>query len=147
MSEIIGFTYDFADMEKKLSQIMKSTLPEHTNEGLRRMANEIIKDALDMDPTVPRGHARAKAGKRSGVGGTLRQSHKVDIQPDGTVILGFDTPYAAYQHEGQRQDGSRVIKNWSTPGSGKKFIQKKIEQFIDVYLKNMAEYIRRQSGE
>jgi hypothetical protein len=39
------------------------------------------------------------------------------------VTVAVDTPYAAYNHEGKRADGSRVIRNRTSPGE-QFFLQK-----------------------
>ena len=44
--------------------------------------------------------------------GTLRQ-YKVQ----GNLII-YDQPYAKYQYYGMREDGTHVVKNYTTPGTG-----------------------------
>ena len=39
----------------------------------------------------------------------------VDIQTDKIV---YESPYARYQYYGMRDDGSHVVKNYTTPGTG-----------------------------
>ena len=46
--------------------------------------------------------------------GDLRTN--VDIQTDKII---YETPYARYQYYGMREDGSHVVKNYTTPGTGK----------------------------
>jgi hypothetical protein len=76
----------------------------------------------------------------------LKRSGKVVRLTDGSVIVGFDMPYAAYQHAGQRSDGTRVVQKYTEPGAGKEFLTKKLQQFGKVYLYLVADYIRRRSG-
>jgi hypothetical protein len=70
--------------------------------------------------------------------------------PDDTVTanftakVGFNTPYAAYLHEGMRKDGSHVVKNWSEQGSGAKFLETKLIMFRDRYGRIMVEVIERE---
>lgn len=45
--------------------------------------------------------------------GDLRTN--VDIQTDKIV---YESPYATYQYYGMRADGSHVVKNYTTPGTG-----------------------------
>lgn len=42
------------------------------------------------------------------------------------AVVVFNTPYAAYQHEGVRRDGTHRIRRWATPGAGIKFLEKKL---------------------
>lgn len=45
--------------------------------------------------------------------GNLRTN--VDVQTDKIV---YESPYARYQYYGMREDGSHVVKNYTTPGTG-----------------------------
>lgn len=57
----------------------------------------------------------------------------------------FDTPYAAYQERGYRRDGSRVVRNYTTPGTGKGYLLgagTKIADNLLNYLKQAANSIR-----
>ena len=65
-----------------------------------------------------------------------------DIEvPDEWEVASEDEANLDWTGKGAREDGSRVVKNYSTRGSGKEFISKKIIQFKDVYMKDMADYI------
>jgi hypothetical protein len=134
---------DISEVSKNLDHIIKNAIPALGAQGLFLMAEQLLHDATATEPTTPRGHARAKAGKRGGVGGTLRQSGKIEKQPDGSLFVGFNTPYATYVHEGQRSDGTRVIQKYTEAGAGAKFLSNKLSMYGDVYLKNLADYIKR----
>ena len=45
--------------------------------------------------------------------GNLRAN--VSITSD---TITYESPYAKYQYKGMREDGSRVVKNYTTPGTG-----------------------------
>ena len=137
-----GFSVSFEDFDKKFQDIMKNTIPDLADKAQLEMAKQLLNDATTQEPTVPKGHARAKAGKRTGVGGTLRQSGKIVKQEPGHYKVGFNMPYATYQHEGQRKDGSHIVRNYSEAGAGKKFLTKKIQMNRNVYLKKMANFIK-----
>lgn len=47
------------------------------------------------------------------MGGSLRE--EVDIQTDS---ITYEMPYARYQYFGIRADGTHVVMNYSTPGTG-----------------------------
>lgn len=38
--------------------------------------------------------------------------------------IWYDIEYATYQHEGQRRDGSRKVRNYNEPGTGKKYLSR-----------------------
>ena len=141
-----GFSVDFTDFNMKFGEIMQNTIPDLADKAMGEMALTLLNDATMQQPTVPKGHAGAKAGKRTGKGGTLRQSGKFERKGLGDYKVGFDMPYATYQHEGQRKDGSHVVRKYSEAGAGKKFLTKKIKMNRDVYLKKMADFIKSKGG-
>lgn len=56
-----------------------------------------------------------------------------------------DSDYAAYQERGRRFDGSHVVKNYTTPGTGKDFLKGAAQQVVDKgieYLKQANQLIR-----
>lgn len=44
----------------------------------------------------------------------------------GTII--WRVPYASYQERGSRYDGSHVVKNYTTPGTGKDFAKNAVKK-------------------
>lgn len=48
-------------------------------------------------------------------------------------VVGFNTPYAAYQHEGERKDGTHKVQNYTDSGAGAKFLEKKLVEEFDEY--------------
>lgn len=71
--------------------------------------------------------------------GWLQNSGSVELEGSG-VVLGYHAPYAAYQHEGMRADGTHVVHNWQH-GRKKKFISDPIndesEQLLIVFGENI----------
>lgn len=74
-----------------------------------------------------------------------------------TAVVGFNTPYAAYQHEGQRKDGSHMVKTYGAgknkkkgimgpTGTGKKFLEKKLFDNEDAYVAVVAAEVKRAMG-
>ena len=61
--------------------------------------------------------------------GALWSSAKVERKGLGKFEASYNTPYAAYQEFGMRADGSRVVKNYSEPGSKKHYLK---DPFDDV---------------
>lgn len=90
---------------------------------------ENLKNALDA-----MGHSiviRAEATTPLKQGG-LRSSHDVKTEGLETVIVfgGSEIKYAAYQERGMRADGTHAVKNYTTPGTGKRFLQKAAEKTL-----------------
>lgn len=65
--------------------------------------------------------------------GMLSRSGRVE-ETEGlsrTVIFGNElVPYAAYQERGMRFDGSHVVRNYTTPGTGSRYLQNAAETTI-----------------
>jgi len=133
---------NLGEVEKNLQVILHNTIPKLAADGLYKVGKQVLRDAIEISPKVPIGHYRAKAGKRSGVGGALKRSGKVTRMLDGSVIVSFNMPYASVVHAGKRADGSHVIKNWTEPGAGKEFLEKKLKMYGAVYLHLLANYIK-----
>lgn len=55
--------------------------------------------------------------------GDLMKSGKAERVMSMKHKVVFDTNYASYQERGRRQDGSNVVRNYSTPGTGKNFLK------------------------
>lgn len=61
--------------------------------------------------------------------------HKVEVRKE----------YAAYQERGQRLDGSRKVRNYTTPGTGKGFLKKagkKVESDAINYLRQAGQLVK-----
>lgn len=55
--------------------------------------------------------------------GGLRESGKVVHGEDGSFYLVWDTVYALYQWFGVRADGSHRVTHYTTPGTGKQWVE------------------------
>lgn len=57
--------------------------------------------------------------------GTLRDSHRIRKGRMAVAIIygGGPIRYGDYQERGARIDGSHPVKNYSTPGTGKEYLQ------------------------
>ena len=70
------------------------------------------------------------AGSSQSAGG-LRESGHVVQGENGTFYLVYDTVYALYQWFGVRADGSHRVKNYTTAGTGRQWVDKAKEQYGD----------------
>ena len=68
--------------------------------------------------------------------GNLRTN--VDIQP---TSITYESPYARYQYIGMRDDGSRVVKNYTTPGTGTYWDKRMVSAEIDDVVKEVQDYV------
>ena len=61
----------------------------------------------------------------------LRRNVTKTVVPEtytGTII--WKVPYASYQERGSRADGSHVVKNYTTPGTGKDFAKNAVKETL-----------------
>lgn len=63
-----------------------------------------------------------------------------------TNTITYMSPYASYQYYGQRKDGSHVIKNWTTPGTGPYWDEKMISADMNEVVKEVGNYIKTHGG-
>lgn len=79
------------------------------NMGARSMGNTILADSRMIAP-------------KSADGGRLRDEAKV-VYRQNSVIVVYPGPYAGVQERGGRFDGTYIIKHYTTPNTGKNFLQ------------------------
>lgn len=61
--------------------------------------------------------------------GELRSAGRVEKGESGKMYLVWDTVYALYQWFGVRADGSHRVNNYTTPGTGTKWVDKAKETY------------------
>lgn len=72
------------------------------------------------------------SGGSSQSAGNLRESgHIVKGEEKGAMYLVWDTVYALYQWFGIRADGSHPVHNYTTPGTGKLWVEEARKQYGD----------------
>ena len=62
----------------------------------------------------------------------------VDIQEDSVT---YESPYAKYQYYGMRKDGSRVVRKYTTPGTGTYWDKRMKSAEIKDVIKEVQDYI------
>lgn len=64
--------------------------------------------------------------------GNLESTNNVVTEKLETTVSfgGGRAPYAAYQERGMRLDGSHVVRNYTTPGTGKRYLQTAAESVL-----------------
>lgn len=72
-------------------------------------------------------------------GGQLQSSGIIEHPKQLTYKISYNKKYAAYQHIGQRLDGSRVVENYTYPGKKSKYLSDPGKQVF----KNRDNYLRR----
>ena len=62
----------------------------------------------------------------------------VDIQPDS---ITYESPYARYQYYGMRDDGTHVVRNYTTPGTGPYWDKRMVSAEMKDVVKEVQNYI------
>ncbi len=67
--------------------------------------------------------------------GNLRESGKVVRGENGVMYLVYDAVYALYQWYGVRADGTHKVSRYTTPGTGKQWVEAARAQYGDRWQK------------
>ena len=70
--------------------------------------------------------------------GDLREQVRKQVTGNQGIIT-WTVPYASYQERGKRFDGSHVVRNYTTPGTGKEFAKNAVKQAVT--LNNIRKYL------
>lgn len=62
----------------------------------------------------------------------------VDIQADS---ITYEQEYAKYQYKGMREDGSRPVRNYTTPGTGTYWDRRMVSAEMQDVVKEVQDYI------
>lgn len=95
-------------------QKMKSVMDKATDLAKYALAEQMLADAEKFVPY--------SAGSVQSAG-NLRESGKIVQGEGGALYIVYDTVYALYQWFGVRADGSHKVRNYTTPGTGKQWIE------------------------
>lgn len=66
---------------------------------------------------------------------TLKDIGRIENGNPGERFLVWNNVYAAYQWYGVRADGSHVVKKYTTPGTGKQWVEKAKNRFYQTWKK------------
>lgn len=124
--------------------------PEIRRLALAKAGAALVNDAVREDPTPPidTGNLRGswslivedKIMKQGNEPGSVSADAGA-----GRAIVGFNTPYAAYQHEGISKSGMPLQpgpKSERAGNTGPKFLEKKLNDRKDKYGEIMAEAVK-----
>ena len=142
----MSMTVDCSDFEKGLKKLVEKTIPPEVGRGLFKAGNELLRDARLVAPTAPweigdlHGSARTQ-----GAGSQLYEEGqdmgaKANISKDEvSIAAGFNMIYAARWHELTPEEDSKIA--WTTPGSGRKYLESKMVMFKEKYMAIVAKHI------
>ena len=93
----------------------KSLVNEAADKAAGALANQIMNDSIDKIPK--------SAGDDRTEGAALSDIGRIEKPENGTRNLVWDNVYAGYQWYGMRADGTHVVKNYTTSGTGKMWVE------------------------
>ncbi len=161
---MIGINFDTGEFEASFSRTLED-IEAAAKRGVGKAMLALAEDAINDEPMVPLEEGTLRGSVSVFVQGELIHSGPIasgqgasgavgtpglvyDEPLDDNKItgaVGFNTPYAGYQHEGVRKDGTRPVKNYTHPGTGKKFLSLKEEANADDYAQIVADEINGRS--
>ena len=65
----------------------------------------------------------------------------VDLSNPQYIV--YEMPYAKYQYYGMREDGTHVVKNYTTPGTGTYWDKRMVSAEMQDILKEVQDFIKR----
>ncbi len=117
--------------------ILQREFPTAAERAGAQVARQVLNDANNEFPATPL------------LTGNLRSSATFELGPQliGTVVIwvGFNTPYAARIHELEGIVAPRSV-NWTTPGTGSKYLEAKLVAHGAEYLRVWSQKTMRLLG-
>jgi len=144
-----GFNFDTREFERKLTKLVKNTMPDLTEKGLGKAGLQVLNDCLMQAPTVPlkEGTLRGSGSvfvqnkfigmsERTRKKGTPTRSLAMPLKSSEFVaVIGFNTKYAAIVHERP--------KRFTEPSSGNKYLSLKLSKNKNLYMEIVSDTIKK----
>ena len=149
------FTIDLSEFEKLFNRATVQLVPQAAERGLGQAGLLLLGHTGTEDPVIPKDEGTLAGSWSLFVQNKLKKAgpndaatdHKEPIGKDEMMaVVGFNSPYAVYQHEGQRKDGSHVVHNYTLAGSGPDFLKKPLSDNREFYMKKVADEIKKALG-
>jgi len=134
------YKLDFSNFNAGTKEYINLCKSEYAPEGVEKALSQVLIDAKQKPPKVP-----YKWGALRG-SGMIEKIEKVGDLIIGIVSFGEgetgdEAPYAARWHEAE--PGTVKFKE---PGAGPKYLESKLINYGEEYLKIIAETIKRRTG-
>jgi hypothetical protein len=127
----MSMTVDFSDFEKGFKYMTNKISRKEVGKALFEAGGELLRDAKEIKPKVPRDDG---ALSRSG------RVNKAEVKHgEASCVVGFNKEYAARWHELTPAEDRKI--NWTTPGSGRKYLESKMIILKEKYMGMVADYI------
>ncbi len=126
---------DTSSFDAQFMKLVKKH-PVISKESLFKVMGKIKRDADDLPPRTPHDKGDLRGDVNSEIDVTITKTEFV-----GSVA--YLQPYATYQHEGARADGTRKILNYVEPGTGSGFLSKKLFMYNIKYRLMLSNLIKK----
>jgi len=144
-----GFALNISQFNKTLANVIEKQIPAKIKNGLEQAGNLWLTDSANTVPMVEstlRGsgsvHVNGElVGTSPDTGAGTPNTGPVDHGTTPEALVGYNSPYASYQHEGQRRDGSRKVTHWTEENTGPKFLERPGVENADEYLQIIADAV------
>lgn len=117
-------TVDDSEFQKRIDELIR-LVDRKVPDMNKHVANEILRLSQNDVPIYT-------GPNKNHHGGALQDSGFVEDRSDESIV-GYNITYAAYQHEGQRRDGTHVVKNYTNPRSKRKYLENPIKNNMDTW--------------
>ena len=132
----MSMTLDISDFERGMKKLIEQSVPKEVDKGLFKAGAQLLDDARDYEPHAPRDESMLW-------GSGVVQKPESSTREVG-VAAGFNIEYAARWHELTPAEDAKI--NWTLPGSGRKYLEKKMARFKNDYMKIVADHLKRLLG-
>ena len=123
-------SYDASNFLGGFKKFCNKTVPDRSRKALFQTGWMVIRYANTKKPYTP-------TDKKD-----LRSSGRVEPDPMKLeLIVGFNKEYAAKWHELSPTKDAKV--NWTLPGSGRKYLESKLNMYRNDFVKFMAQFISK----
>ncbi len=120
-----GFALNTDPVDRLLKRYEIRNIKAPLTDGLEQAGHAIVRDAIEVSPTVP----IDLSGRKGSTRGALRRSWSVHVDPQGRfVAVSFNMPYAARWHETEEDI------QWTEPTAGAKYLEFKLARFRTKYM-------------
>lgn len=106
MARVIFNTENFVSRMNMVDEMVA----QQAKEATRKVAEDLLTKSQDQVPLDK---------------GTLQASGHAEHNENESIVAygGSSAPYAVYQHEGMRRDGSHVVTKYTYPGRKRKYLE------------------------
>ena len=137
MAKLGKFEFSTREFNRTFYPLTLKKYPIATQKGIRVALQKLKLDADNIPPKTPKefGDLKSTTSIKTKLG-----SRKIE------GILEYEMPYAAFQHQGIRRDGTHKVQNYTEAGSGPGFVSKKLIRFFKKYMNIIVLKIRQIQG-